>query len=178
MYGTSYTTDVVPHVSRFAQGQTAILQTRPSVANVVNAFGVVGGGIVADPTLFTEQAALFAGYRAEIIPRRPDETSSTVVALNNLGVAIVASRDASFHVTYLRYWHHHSTVLSALSSFVAVGRCSRLAFCGSCGPIGVIQASRQCSDVCRSLFASRAHSLTTSVCVPRVQDLARRLGCD
>lgn len=114
VYGTSYAIDsagdAVPNVSEYAHGTTTILQRRPSVANVVNAFGVVGGSVLTNVAQSTEQAALFVGHHVDVIPRQPGEISSVVVALNNLGVAIVRSYDGS-HTTYLRYWLHHKTRL-------------------------------------------------------------------
>jgi hypothetical protein len=67
LYGNSYDSDFVPHVSRFALGKTTVLQNRPSVAHVVNSLGVVGGGVLIDPVNFIEQAAIFTGRHAEII---------------------------------------------------------------------------------------------------------------
>ncbi|MEO6998289.1 MAG: hypothetical protein ABI112_09420 [Terracoccus sp.] len=114
VYGTSYAVDssgdAVPKVSEYAHGTTTILQRRPSVAHVVNALGVVGGSVLTNVAQSTEQAALFFGDHADVIPRQPGEISSVVVALSNLGVAIVRSYDGS-HTTYLRYWLHHKTRL-------------------------------------------------------------------
>lgn len=112
VYGNSYDSDFVPHVSRWALGKTTVLQTRPSFARVVNSLGVVGGSVLTDPVNFTEQAAIFTGRRAEIIARQPGEVSSYVVALNRLGSALVASLDGSGHVTYLLYASGHSSVLT------------------------------------------------------------------
>ncbi|MFI5916555.1 hypothetical protein [Dactylosporangium sp. NPDC051541] len=111
VYGNTYDSQFVPHVSRWTPGTTTVLQARPSLARVVNSLGVVGGSILTDPANFVEQAAIFTGTRAEIIARRPGEESSYVVALNRLGSAIVASIDGSGHATYLLYNGGHSTVL-------------------------------------------------------------------
>src|SRR4051794_16104901 len=112
VYGNTYDSDVLPHVSMFALGRTTVLQTRPSVAYVVNSLGVVGGSILTDPVNFVEQAAIFTGRDAEIIARQPGETSSNVIALNRRGSALVASRDALGNVTYLVYARGRSTVLN------------------------------------------------------------------
>jgi hypothetical protein len=112
VYGNSYDSEFVPHVSRLALGKTTILQTRPSVAHVVNPLGVVGGSVLTDPVNFVEQAAIFTGRHAEIIARRPGETSSYVVALNRVRSALVASYDGSGHVTYLVHTGARSTVLN------------------------------------------------------------------
>jgi hypothetical protein len=112
VYGNSYDRDFVPHVSRLALGQTTILQTRPSVAHVVNSLGVVGGGVLTDPVNFVEQAAIFTGRHAEIIARQPGEVSSFVVALNRVRSALVASIDESGQVTYLIYTGGRTTVLN------------------------------------------------------------------
>lgn len=112
VYGNSYDGEFVPHVSRLALGRTTVLQTRPSVAHVVNPLGVVGGSVLTDPVNFVEQAAIFTGGRAEIIARRPGEASSHVVALNRVRSALVASFDGSGQVTYLVHAGGRSTVLN------------------------------------------------------------------
>ena len=112
LYGNSYDSDFVPYVSRLALGKTTVLQTRPSVAHVVNPVGVVGGSVLTDPVNFVEQAAIFTGRHAEIIARQPGEVSSYVVALNRVRSALVASFDSSGHVTYLVYTGGRSTVLN------------------------------------------------------------------
>ncbi len=112
VYGNSYDSDFVPHVSRWALGHTTVLQTRPSLARVVNSLGVVGGSVLTDPVNFVEQAAIFTGHHAEIIVRQSGEVSSYVVALTRVGSALVASVDGSGHVTYLLYARGHSSVLT------------------------------------------------------------------
>ena len=112
VYGNSYDADFVPHVSRFAHGRTTVLQSRPSVAHVVNALGVVGGSVLTDPVNSVEQAAIFTGRHAEIIARRPGEVSSFVVALNRVRSALVVSVDGSGQVTYLVHSGGRSTVLN------------------------------------------------------------------
>jgi hypothetical protein len=112
VYGNSYDSDFVPHVSRWAAGKTTVLQTRPSVAHVVNPLGVVGGSVLTDPVNVVEQAAIFTGHHAEIIARQPGEAYSFVVALNRVRSALVVSVGASGKVTYLVYAGGRSTVLN------------------------------------------------------------------
>jgi hypothetical protein len=101
-----------------ALGRTTVLQSRPSVAHVVNPLGVVGGSVLTDPVNVVEQAAIFTGRHAEIIARRPGETSSYVVALNRVRSALVASFDGSGQVTYLVHTGGRSTVLNFGSHIV------------------------------------------------------------
>ncbi len=49
------------------------------------------GGSLFDPVTGAEQAAIFAGGRARVIPRLPDETTSKVIGLTSSGTALVSS---------------------------------------------------------------------------------------
>ena len=58
-----------------------------------------------------EQAALFRGDRVELIPPQPGERRSFVTALNDFGMALVTSLDATDQPTYVLYRNGRTTVL-------------------------------------------------------------------
>jgi hypothetical protein len=119
MYGNLYTCNDVTcltQVAFCAHGTLTALQ--PGNARVANKEGTIGGSVLIDPDNFIEQAALFRGDRVELIPPQPGELTSFVTALNDSGMALVTSYDAtSFQPTFLLYKNGQSTPLDFLSNF-------------------------------------------------------------
>lgn len=99
-----------------AHGTLTALQ--PGAARAANKEGTIGGSVLIDPDNFIEQAALFRGDRVELIPPQPGEFTSFVTALNDSGMALVTSYDAtSFQPTFLLYKNGQLTPLDFLSNF-------------------------------------------------------------
>jgi hypothetical protein len=65
--------------------------------------------VLIDPVNFIEQAALFHGDQVQLIPPQPGEFTSVVTALNDAGMALVISYDASFQPTYVLYKNGQAT---------------------------------------------------------------------
>jgi hypothetical protein len=83
---------------------TALGAVSPGImAGPVNKDGTVGGGVLIDQVNFFFRAALFQGEKVELIPPRPGEVTAGVIALNDHGVAVVISFDASFNASLLLY---------------------------------------------------------------------------
>jgi hypothetical protein len=102
----------LPHIAVYAQGSLTVFPyPQPTNAYAVNEGGTVGGSVVVDPVNFYEQAALFRGDQVELIPRLAGELTSFVVALNDPGMALVASYDASFQLTIVLYQNGKLTPL-------------------------------------------------------------------
>jgi hypothetical protein len=78
----------LPAVMVYRAGKETVLHD--GVTYVVNTSGVVGGAVV-DPATGAEQAAIFTGSRARVIPRLPGETTSHVIGLTGSGTALVFS---------------------------------------------------------------------------------------
>lgn len=92
---------IFQHVGVLDHGRVTLL--REGYAKVVNRLGTAAGSVVLDFEAFIEQAAIFRGNAVEMIPRLPDEVTSSVIAINDLGDAIVQSRDASFASRFAIY---------------------------------------------------------------------------
>jgi hypothetical protein len=93
VFGTAYRCDdagCLPSVVVHRNGRTTVLHD--GIAWAVNDAGVVGGSLF-DPATSTEQAAVFSGASVRVIPRRPGETTSRVIALTSRGTALVSSTD-------------------------------------------------------------------------------------
>lgn len=99
-----------PHVAEYQNGALTVLQPDlASFAGTVNAGGTIGGSVITDEINFYTQAALFRGTQIEFIPRLPDEITSSVIALNDSGMALVDSLDESFVETFAIYKNGHVT---------------------------------------------------------------------
>ena len=115
IYGNAYecsttTCDsILPHVAVYADGAVTILQ--PGFVRAATEGGTIGGSVLIDPQNFIEQAALFHGDQVKLIPPQPGEFTSFVTALNDSGMALVTSYDASFQPTFVLYKNGQSTPL-------------------------------------------------------------------
>jgi hypothetical protein len=109
IYGTAYDDSFLPHVAVHADGAVTILQ--PGFVYAANEGGTIGGSVLIDPQNFIEQAALFHGDQVKLIPPQPGEFTSFVTALNDSGMALVTSYDASFQPTFVLYKHGRTTLL-------------------------------------------------------------------
>jgi hypothetical protein len=88
------------HLAVWTQGVITVLQPDlPSWGSTVNSGGTVGGYVVTDVVNFFTQAALFHGTEVELVPRRPGEVASDLLALNDSGTAFVVSYDENFDAT-------------------------------------------------------------------------------
>ena len=102
----------IPHVAVYAHGAVTVLTpTQPGIVYAANAGGTIGGSVPIDFTNQIEQAALFRGDRVELIPPQPGERTSFVTALNDSGMALVTSLDATDQPTYVLYRNGRTTVL-------------------------------------------------------------------
>ena len=108
IYGDAYDNDF-PHIAVYADGAVTVLQ--PGIVYAANAGGTIGGSVPIDFTNQIEQAALFRGDRVELIPPQPGERRSFVTALNDSGMALVTSLDATDQPTYVLYRNGRTTVL-------------------------------------------------------------------
>jgi len=99
------------HVAIYKDGAVTVLQ--PGIGGPINAGGTIGGSVVLDPDPFNfiTQAALFRGDQVKLIPPQPGEFTSDVTALNDSGMALVTSFDASFTGTNVLYKKGQATVL-------------------------------------------------------------------
>ena len=98
----------------YAHGKMKILEADYfGFANVANNRGTVGGGIYYErPLSFSTQAALFHGDQFELVPFKPGDFSSAVVALNDRGTAVVRSNTSEFpSVTFSLYYKGKSHLL-------------------------------------------------------------------
>jgi hypothetical protein len=105
VYGTACVDDDCITNSHIAYYKDGTVTVSPSVGftGVVNEGGTVGGGVWTDPLNFFSQAALFRGDRVKLIPRQPGEVSSSLIALNDSGTALVESDDTFFTRSYVLY---------------------------------------------------------------------------
>ena len=106
---TSLCDSILPHIAVYADGVLKVQQ--PGLVTAVNDGGTIGGSVLVDPVNFLEQAALFRGVQVELIPPQPGEITSFVIALNDVGSALVTSFDGSFQPTLVLYRNGQSTVL-------------------------------------------------------------------
>jgi hypothetical protein len=99
------------HVAVYADGAITVLQPGfPFVfVTEANEGGTIGGWVQLESG--SMQAALFHGDQVELIPPLQGESRSEVVALNDAGVALVTSYDASEHQTIYLYKHGRTTPL-------------------------------------------------------------------
>jgi hypothetical protein len=95
-------------IAVYADGALTPLQ--PGITYAVNNKGTIGGSVFIDPINCIEQAALFHGNSVELIPPQPGEYTSSVIALNDPGTAVVLSRGAN-GVTYVLYSKGQTTPL-------------------------------------------------------------------
>jgi hypothetical protein len=110
VYGTAYDGSFLPYVAVYQNGAVTVLQPNlASFTQAINAGGTVGGSVVIDPVNYIFQAALFRGSRVELIPRLPGEVTSSLLALNDSGMALVSSLDANFVETLEVYKNGHAT---------------------------------------------------------------------
>lgn len=110
VYGNAYDEAFFfPHVAVYTDGAITVLQ--PGTVSAANKGGTMGGSVLIDPVNFIEQAALFHGDQVELIPRQPGELTSFVTALNDAGMALVTSFDASFQQTFVLYKNGQATPL-------------------------------------------------------------------
>jgi hypothetical protein len=110
IYGIAYDDLFIdPHVAVYADWAVTVLQ--PGIVYAANEGGTIGGSVPIDLANGIEQAALFRGDQVELIPPQPGEFPSFVLALNDLGTALVGSFDASFNATYVLYENGQTTVL-------------------------------------------------------------------
>jgi hypothetical protein len=98
-----------PHVAVYADGAVTVLQ--PGFVYAANEGGTIGGSVPIDLAKGIEQAALFRGDQVELIPPQPGEVTSVVTALNDSGMALVTSKDASGQPTYVLYKNGQATPL-------------------------------------------------------------------
>lgn len=109
VYGIVVTDDdtFTPHIAVFERGIVAILQLQEMdglfIPFTVNNVGTVGGGSLLNLESFMGQAALFRGNEVQLIPRLPGEIDSFVVKINDSGMALIASFDENFNVTFALY---------------------------------------------------------------------------
>jgi hypothetical protein len=122
IYGNLYTCSDVAcltsliEVAVCAHGTLTALQA--GLVHATNNGGTVGGSVLIDPLNYIEQAALFRKDHVELIAPQPGEYTSFVTALNDSGMALVTSYDAtSFQPTFLLYKNGQSTPLDFLSTF-------------------------------------------------------------
>lgn len=99
-----------PHIAIYEDGAVTVLGSS-GYASTVNAGGTVGGFVVVDPQNFIVQAALFRGDEVEIIPPQPREVVAFVIALNDLGTALVESDDNEGKPTFVLYKNGQSVLL-------------------------------------------------------------------
>jgi hypothetical protein len=97
VFGTVYDNNVNPYVGVYQRG--TITAQSEGVATAVSHLGFVGGYVVTDPVNYYSQAAIFRGNNVQLIPRAPGEISSSVVAINDFGLTVVASQDANYNNT-------------------------------------------------------------------------------
>ncbi len=113
VYGTLYDESFNPHVAVYENGVITVLQPNLiSFTQTANAGGTIGGGVLTDPVNFFTQAALFHKSQVELIPRAAGEISSSLLALNDSGTALVGSVDASFVGTFEIYKNGHLTPIN------------------------------------------------------------------
>ena len=102
--GTAFDESFDSHVAVYQNGAVTVLQPDlSSLSQTVNAQGTIGGAVITDQVNFYTQAALFRGSQVEFIPRLPGEITSSLVALNDSGMALVDSLDANFVDTFAIY---------------------------------------------------------------------------
>jgi hypothetical protein len=109
IYGIAYDDSYTPYVAVYTEGALTVLQ--PGIVYAANERGTIGGSVLIDSTNFIEQAALFHGDQVELIPPQPGEFTSFVTALNDSGMALVTSYDASYQPTYVLYKNGQATPL-------------------------------------------------------------------
>ena len=88
---------------------TVLQPNLASATQTVNAEGTIGGAVLTDPVNFYTQAALFRGSQVEFIARLPGEVTSSMIALNDSGMALVDSFDTNFVETLEIYKNGHAT---------------------------------------------------------------------
>ena len=115
VFGTIYDESFTYSVAVYADGNLEILQ--PGFAIAANNRGTVGGGVVIDSASGQTQAALFHRDRVELIPLQPGETSNEVITLNNWGITLVRSYDASGSTIYSLYRRGRFQTLNLDSSY-------------------------------------------------------------
>ncbi len=107
IYGQVFDESFAPHIAVYAQGKLTFVP-EASLFGAANDAGTIGGSVLVDPANFVTQAALFHGdaaghYRVELIPPLPGEYTSTVIRLNDSGVALVSPWDGAFNETRFLY---------------------------------------------------------------------------
>lgn len=91
-----------PNVAYYQNGTVTVFASR-GIVTTSNAGGTLGGFVWLDLTNFTYQAALFRGDETELIPPREGEHYGEVLAINDLGTALVESQDADGRATFELY---------------------------------------------------------------------------
>ncbi len=111
VYGEAYDdTSFNPHVAVYQNGAVTVLQPNlASFTQAVNEGGTVAGSVITDEVNFYTQAALFRGSQVEFIARLPGEVTSSMIALNDSGMALVDSFDTNFVETLEIYKNGHAT---------------------------------------------------------------------
>ncbi|RFU48360.1 hypothetical protein D0B32_00480 [Paraburkholderia sp. DHOC27] len=109
VFGTAYDSNANGYVSVYQGGTIKALAA--GYANVVSHLGLVGGYVITDPVNYYQQAAVFVGNNVQLIPRVQGEVSSFVQAINDFGLLIVASIDASGNETHYLYRNGKASVI-------------------------------------------------------------------